>query len=287
VWASAVIMPPVLWALRGFHVDAIRGMLIVMAIGLGISALFFVAALGTAIGYDINRNWGRSERAVEWNPLWFWKVFLHAGACMFLLFAFFAYRQGWWLPVEFGALAVLCHIAARGLNARVRLPERAVRPKQGDAALSSHSRPKHWGGGHLHAGFVAMEYYAVVLNRSFLVFITEDGLRGWRFHGFVSSMEPLFYKPAEDLLNDPELSPGSPAFDELMQHRHTFFVPYAKIISVELIEKQKWGMGPIPHAGRLKLHLLGFPSTREFILLGQPHAHLIRDMLLSRVGPRL
>ena len=36
VWVIALILPPVLWALHGFPVDAIRGTLTVMAIGLGI-----------------------------------------------------------------------------------------------------------------------------------------------------------------------------------------------------------------------------------------------------------
>jgi hypothetical protein len=276
-----------LWAFHGFHVDEIRRTLAITALGLGIGILFFLIVLGTAIGYDVNRNWSQSNRTVEWNPLWFWKVFLYSGACMFILSAFFSYRRGWWLTAEFGVFAFVCHVVARGMAVRIRLPEKALRLNRGDFEASTQARLKHWGGGHLHAGFVAMEYYALVLNRSFLVFITDEGLQGWRFHGPVSSMEPLFYQPAEDLLDDPGLFPGSPAFDELMRQRATFLAPYAKIKSVELIEKQKWGMGPIPHAGRLKLQLFGLPSTREFILLGQPRAHLIRDMISSRIGQPL
>lgn len=89
-----------------------------------------------------------------------------------------------------------------------------------------------------------MEYCALILNRSFLVFITEGGLRGWQFHGMITSLEPMFYEPVEALLDDPDMAPGSAAFEELMQQRHTFFMPYAEIVSVEFIDRRKWGMVP-------------------------------------------
>jgi len=62
---------------------------------------------------------------------------------------------------------------------------------------------------HLHAGFVAMEYFALILNRSFLIFMTDEGLRGWKFSGSVTAQIPTFYRPFEELLDDPEIAPGS------------------------------------------------------------------------------
>jgi len=119
-----------------------------------------------------------------------------------------------------------------------------------------------------------------------LVFITAEGLRVWKFHGMVSSLEPLFYEPVQALLDDPDMTPGSQAFEELMQRRHTFSVPYGEIRSVEFVNRQKWGMGPIRHSGRL---LVGFRARRlkrEFILLGNAHGQLIRDMIASRIQPQ-
>ncbi|MBZ5590806.1 MAG: hypothetical protein LAP39_01115 [Acidobacteriia bacterium] len=279
-------MPPLLWILHGLHQDFIKATLATMAIGLGIGGVFFLGMLGTAIGYDVKRNWGQREPTLEWNPLLFWKVFLYAGSLMFLTFGFLSYRQGWWLSVEFGVFAILCWLVARGIAVSVRRPKRssiAARPEGSDLPVHSRSA-KHWAGGHLHPGFVGMEYFALILNRSFLVFITEDGLRSWQFRGVVSSLEPLFYEPVEVLLDDPDMTPGAPAFEELMQQRRTLFVPYTEIRSVEFVNRQKWGMGPISHAGRLRVQFRK-RRTREFILLGNANGNLIRDMIASRIQP--
>ena len=280
-------MPPLLWLLHGLRQQSIRPTLTVMAIGLGVGALFFLGVLGTAIGYDIKRNWGRPERALEWNPLLFWRVFLQGGSLMFVALALLFYRQAWYLSLGFAAFAILCWLIGGVIAAPLRLPE-SVQPEiredtgRSEVHMSKH---KHWGGGHLHPGFVAMEYFGLVLNRSFLIFITEGGLRGWKFHGVVSSMEPLFYLPAEVLLDDPEMTPGSQAFENFMRQHHGFVWPYSEIRSVEFLDRQKWGMGPIPHDGRLRLRFSRHAS-RELILLGSPQGQLIRSMIASRIQPR-
>jgi hypothetical protein len=48
--------------------------------------------------------------------------------------------------------------------------------------------------GHLHSGFVAMEYFALILNRSFLVFITDawpPRMEILRKHNVISSRRVL------------------------------------------------------------------------------------------------
>ncbi len=72
-----------------------------------------------------------------------------------------------------------------------------------------------------------MEYFALILNRSFLVLITDDGLRGWKFSGPVSTSRPEFYKPFEALLDEREMAPGSLAFNDLFNGPKTFFIPYS------------------------------------------------------------
>ena len=139
--------------------------------------------------------------------------------------------------------------------------------------------------GHLHAGFVAMEYFALILNRSFLVYITDDGLRGWKFCGPVTAFSPQFYKPIEELLDDPEMEPGSEGFNDLMHGPDTFLIPYSAIRSVEFVGRTKWGMGSILHSGILSLGLTG-DVRREFILLGFAYGDGIRDSIASKVCGR-
>jgi hypothetical protein len=285
VWVSALVIPPLQLVLHVRHASA-RGTLLAMAFGVGFGAALFLGMLGTAIGCDIKRNWGQSEPTVDWNPLIFWKLFLYAGSLMFLVLTFLSYRQRWWLSVEFGAFAILSWFFARGMAAKVRLPEGASPLERSDDGESTHERRlKHWAGGHLHPGFVAMEYFAVIMNRSFVIFITDDALRGWKFHGMVSSFEPLFYEPVEALLDDANMTPGSEAFEELMRGRDTFCWPYTELRSVEFINRQKWGMGPILHVGRLRIRFHGVRRQREFILLGNAHGQLISDMITSRIQP--
>ena len=137
--------------------------------------------------------------------------------------------------------------------------------------------------GHIHAGFVAMEYFALIMNRSFLVFITNDGLRGWKFSGPVGAGATEFYQPIEALLDDPEMAPDSPAFNDLMNGPSTFLIPYSAIKSVDFIAKRKWGMGPIRHAGILTLGLAE-SQKREFILLGAADGDAVRGSILAKLA---
>jgi hypothetical protein len=123
---------------------------------------------------------------------------------------------------------------------------------------------------HRHLGFVAMEYFALILNRSYLVFITPEGLHGWKFTGPVSTASPRFYEPFEALLDLPELAPGSAEFNSLMSKRGSFFIPQSQISSVEFVGESKWGMGPIQHSGKLYIKLLN-GKKREFVLLGNAY----------------
>lgn len=97
--------------------------------------------------------------------------------------------------------------------------------------------------GHLHAGFVGMEYFALILNRSFVVLIADQGLLGWKFSGPVTPAVRDFFRPFEQLLDDPEVGPGTVDFNELMSEPGTFLIPYSEIRSVVFAKKLKWGMG--------------------------------------------
>jgi len=210
-WVPGLLLPPVFWLLHGAHLASLGGLVAATEFGGGIGAAFFLGMFGAAIASDISRNWGKSERELDWNPLLFWRVFLYLGSLMFAAAGFASYRLGWSRSLEFGAFAVLCWLGAGAIGGRIRLPKKAeVSALSIPEVQSGHEpRKRHWAGGHLHEGFVAMEYFALILNRSYLVFITEAGLRGWRFRGVVSSLEPMFYENAEALLDDPDLAEGS------------------------------------------------------------------------------
>ena len=130
------------------------------------------------------------------------------------------------------------------------------------------------------SGFVAMEYYALILNRTFVVFIAPDRLYGWRASGPVGPRAPLYFDFYAKMLDDPELMKDMAAVQELAKLKGGFVIPRPEICSVEVIPKQKPGMGGIPHSGRILIHLVS-GGKREFILLGMVDAERIRQLILS------
>ncbi len=117
------------------------------------------------------------------------------------------------------------------------------------------------------AGFVAMEYYALILNRTFVVFIAPEGLYGWKAEGAVIACQPTYFRHYAEMLEDPVLMRDREAVRRLSDLKGGFFIPRSDIASVDVIHKPKWGMGKIPHSGRIKIRLSSGKS-REFILLG-------------------
>jgi hypothetical protein len=135
----------------------------------------------------------------------------------------------------------------------------------------------------LLTGFVAMEYYALMWNRTYVVFIAPEGLYGWKAHGYVTSEHPNYYQPYADLLEDPEMMQDYDAIRKLSELKGGFFIRRSNIITAEIIDKQKWGMGLIPHCGRIRIHLTTGKS-REFILLGSVYPQSIQDNILGKIA---
>jgi len=121
------------------------------------------------------------------------------------------------------------------------------------------------------AGFAAMEYYGLILNRSFVVYVSPEGLYGLKFCGWVSSDAGSYFESALDVLDDPYFMPGTDAFRNAMNDaRGSFFIPHENIMEVEFDGSPKWGMGRIAHAGKLRLRLRN-GKRRELILLGNAY----------------
>jgi len=84
-----------------------------VAIALIFGGFFFLLAVVTAVGADIQRNWKSREPTVAWNPQLMWRTFLYLGTLFFFVAAFLAYHQGAWLSVGFLAFAVFSAVTAK------------------------------------------------------------------------------------------------------------------------------------------------------------------------------
>jgi len=129
------------------------------------------------------------------------------------------------------------------------------------------------------SGFVGLEYYALILNRTFVVFVAPEGLYGWKAEGIVTASQPLYFEPYADMLQDLELMRDRDAVRKLSNLKGGFFIPRSAIVSAEAVYKQKWGMGAIPHSGRIKVSLSSGKS-REFVLLGSVDVNSIQQRIM-------
>lgn len=124
--------------------------------------------------------------------------------------------------------------------------------------------------------FLAMEYYLLMWNRSFEISVTSSSVCGAFVQGAIA-VNPPYVVPAETAQDPTRLvdsirlagaraeEPGSQAYLDL--HRFNFAIDRAVLAGFRLDSRRKWGMGPLPHSGRLHLDVRGGKS-RELILLG-------------------
>lgn len=144
--------------------------------------------------------------------------------------------------------------------------------------------------------FVAMEYYGLILNRTFLVIKTEDRLIGLQANGLISVeagdfitqqavrqmvvrgdlSNPYSYLKNsylekytdEDLYSEQILSLYSANFSiSLKDIRETYHDP-----------KKKWGMGYYPHDGKVYVKY-NTNKTKEFIILGDQSGKKIANLI--------
>ena len=136
--------------------------------------------------------------------------------------------------------------------------------------------------------FQAMEYFALILNRTYTVMVTDRMLCGAYVHGPIPSppiatrdwQNPDFYVGAR-VYRYEGINVESPEF----RRRHWFNFQYALagIASVEFDERPKWGMGNVPYSGRI--HVIGRSGwRRELILVGQQQGSRIAHRLTLAIG---
>jgi hypothetical protein len=119
--------------------------------------------------------------------------------------------------------------------------------------------------------FVAMEYYALILNRTFLVTVTEGELKAVVCRGLTSSsggtlLSELLTTPiaVRGDLNDPRAYVNDRRLRRTS--RANFAMTLADVTSVRYDKRKKWGMGEYPHDGKVFVEAGG--NEREFIILG-------------------
>ena len=132
-------------------------------------------------------------------------------------------------------------------------------------------------------GFVAMEYYWLVMNRTYVIFIAPEGLYGWLAQGPVAAPNSTYFEPYQRMLLDERLMRNHAAIQKLSGLPGGFFIGRSEIESVADDDLKKWGMGELPHTGNIRVRLIS-GMTREFIVLGNVNTGRVRHKIISVVG---
>ena len=132
--------------------------------------------------------------------------------------------------------------------------------------------------------FVALEYYALILNRTYKVFVA-DGLicgaivRGWLAAPILPGAQwydPDSYPRERILRRYNGVDVTAPEFQR--RNLWNFQIDKQDLADVEFDPAPKWGMGSVPYSGRIHLYLRT-GGSRELILLGAQDGPGIRDRL--------
>jgi len=130
--------------------------------------------------------------------------------------------------------------------------------------------------------FAAMEYYALILNRTYKVFVTDQMLVGTTVRGLAIS-PPV---ATSSMLNQDfwVLTQTAERYERidltsaklLQMHSANFQLHWHDIAQTEYRAGRKWGMGNVPHSGRLVLQLRD-GRQRELILLGRQNGNNLKE----------
>jgi hypothetical protein len=198
--------------------------------------------------------------------------------------AFLARTRGWAPdpPRVLIAIAVgAAWIVASAVRAFVRRHAGKVQPAPAtQKTLPDTGQSQPW--------FVAMQYYALILNRTYKVFITDRMLCGAKVTGLVASplspepdqLEPDYWARTLEATLYERIDVTSPLF--LRMNGANFQIPWTGIREIEFSTAEKWGMGNVPYSGRIFLRLKSGRS-KELILLGTQDGPGLREMLQKKL----
>jgi hypothetical protein len=153
---------------------------------------------------------------------------------------------------------------------------------------------------HYNNHFVAMEYYWLVLNRTFLVLVTTEYLIGVQANGMVSvetAHDPLLNIIIGSLavkgnLTNPYSYTKSKYLRKienedltgsgfLSQNKNNFRISRKEIKRVEYDASKKWGMAYYPHDGKVYVEMYD-GNKRELIILGNQSGSHIASIIEKR-----
>ena len=148
--------------------------------------------------------------------------------------------------------------------------------------------------------FIAMQYYWLILNRTYLVLITDNHLIGLVANGLVSvrgSYPPSAIITSQMAVDGDLINPLSYLNDKYLKrvenidlltgntlkaHKANFKIQIRNITSVVFDPSKKWGMGYYPHDG--KIYVTTKDEKREFIILGGQSGKKISELILSKLS---
>ena len=132
-------------------------------------------------------------------------------------------------------------------------------------------------------GFVALEYYALILNRVMAVLFSSNDVVIVRVGGVVAAPQPvhdIHFKPLAYVTPGMADRYSSIAMesDELLEiDRANRKLPLSEVIGARFEHRRKWGMGTVPYSGIVYLQIGA--SEREFVLLGDQDGAEIASLL--------
>lgn len=148
--------------------------------------------------------------------------------------------------------------------------------------------------------FVGMEYYFVILNRTFLVIKTDGYLVGILGNGMVSveggkdilTREITSNMAIKGDLSNPYSYLKNKYLDKIAnlnltngsiieENKSNFLIKLADIKSVVYNPSKKFGMGPYPHDGRVTIET-NDNKKREFIILGNQSGESIANFIRNK-----
>lgn len=148
--------------------------------------------------------------------------------------------------------------------------------------------------------FIAMEYYNLILNRTFIVLLTTEYVIGLQGNGMVSveGGEDMFTKQVTrslaikgDLMNPysylkekyiREIENENLLGDSFLKlNKNNFKISKKDIKKVFYEPKKKWGMGNYPHDGRIYIETIS-GKKKELIILGDQSGEKIALWMMTK-----
>ncbi|MBB5211412.1 hypothetical protein [Microbulbifer hydrolyticus] len=126
--------------------------------------------------------------------------------------------------------------------------------------------------------FMTMEYYFLILNRTFEITVDENGVHGAIAGHLMSATNSKALTAsatgnAYDLVSASKISPSHTCSAGSHKYLKLSFSNFSyskdEIVKISYDRRSKWGMGPVPHTGKFYLTLSN-GKQRELIVLGRP-----------------